>query len=279
MKIGFHVSISGGIDKSVIRAKELEINTFQIFTRNPRMWKARELRTEEIENFKDNALKFDISPVFSHMPYLPNFATPVDEIYEKSKKALETEINNCNQLEIPYIVTHLGSHLGSGSDAGINRVTEAINDVTDKFNKTPIILLENTSGKTNEIGSTFEELSIIMDGLNIENGICLDTCHAFTQGYNIKSKKGLDQVLNQFEKFIGWKKLRLIHLNDSRGEMGSKIDRHQHIGLGEIGEEGFTNILNSRIRSKPIIMETPVDEVRKDIDNLRMVRELLDMSK
>lgn len=279
MKIGFHVSISGGIDKSVIRAKELEINTFQIFTRNPRMWKARELRTEEIENFRDNALKFDISPVFSHMPYLPNLATPVDEIYEKSKKALETEINNCNQLEIPYIVTHLGSHLGSGSDAGIKRVTEAINEVTDKFSNIPIILLENTSGKTNEIGSTFEELSIIMDGLNIENGICLDTCHAFTQGYDIKSKKGLDQVLNQFEKYIGWKKLRLIHLNDSRGEMGSKIDRHQHIGLGEIGEEGFTNILNSRIGSKPIIMETPVDEVRKDIDNLRKVRELLDMSK
>ena len=279
MKIGFHVSISGGIDKSVIRAKELNINTFQIFTRNPRMWKARELRSDEIKNFKEKRVEFKIFPVFSHMPYLPNFATPKEDVYEKSKKAFETEIKNCNRLEIPYIVTHLGSHLGTGIDEGIERITNAINNVTEKFDKTPIILLENTSGKSNEMGSTFEELSIIMEGINIETGVCLDTCHAFTKGYDIKSKEGLDKVLTQFENIIGWKHLRLIHLNDSRGIMGSKIDRHQHIGLGEIGTEGFINILNSRFASKPLIMETPVDEIRDDRENLSKVQEILNMRK
>jgi len=278
MKIGFHVSIAGGIDNSINRARELGINTFQIFTRNPRMWKAREITVEEIDNFKKKRIEYDMEPVFSHMPYLPNFATPREEVYEKSLKTLDKEIRNCNSLGITFIVTHLGSHLGSGKKEGKRRIINAINNITSKFQETPEILLENSSGKTNEIGSNFQEIASIMDEVDNKTGLCLDTCHAFAEGYDIKSIKGLERVITSIEDIIGWKNLRLIHLNDSKGELGSKIDRHEHIGLGKIGEDGFTNILNSRLASKPIIMETPIDNIRDDKGNLRKVYELLDMS-
>ena len=278
MKIGFHVSIAGGIDNSINRARELGINTFQIFTRNPRMWKAREITVEEIDNFKKKRREYDMDPVFSHMPYLPNFATPREEVYEKSLKTLDKEIRNCNSLGITFIVTHLGSHLGSGKKEGKRRIINAINNITSKFQETPEILLENSSGKTNEIGSNFQEIASIMDEVDNKTGLCLDTCHAFAEGYDIKSIKGLERVITSIEDIIGWKNLRLIHLNDSKGELGSKIDRHEHIGLGKIGEDGFTNILNSRLASKPIIMETPIDNIRDDKGNLRKVYELLDMS-
>jgi deoxyribonuclease-4 len=278
MKIGFHVSIAGGIDNSINRARELGINTFQIFTRNPRMWKAREITVEEIDNFKKKRREYDMEPVFSHMPYLPNFATPREEVYEKSLKTLDKEIKNCNSLGIPFIVTHLGSHLGSGKKEGKRRIINAINNITNKFQETPEILLENSSGKTNEIGSNFQEIASIMDEVDNKTGLCLDTCHAFAEGYDIKSIKGLERMITSIEDIIGWKNLRLIHLNDSKGELGSKIDRHEHIGLGKIGEDSFTNILNSRLASKPIIMETPIDNIRDDKGNLRKVYELLDMS-
>ncbi len=278
MKIGFHVSIAGRIDNSIHRARELGINTFQIFTRNPRMWKAREITVEEIDKFKKKRREYDMEPVFSHMPYLPNFATPREEVYKKSLKTLDKEIKNCNSLGIPFIVTHLGSHLGSGKKEGKRRIINAINNITNKFQETPVILLENSSGKTNEIGSNFQEIASIMDEVDNKTGLCLDTCHAFAEGYDIKSIKGLERVITSIEDIIGWKNLRLIHLNDSKGELGSKIDRHEHIGLGKIGEDGFTNILNSRLASKPIIMETPIDNIRDDKGNLRKVYELLDMS-
>jgi deoxyribonuclease-4 len=278
MKIGFHVSIAGGIDNSIDRARELGINTFQIFTRNPRMWKARKITIEEIDNFKKKRREYSMDPIFSHMPYLPNFATPRDDVYEKSLKTFDKEIKNCNSLDIPFIVTHLGSHLGSGKKEGKRRIIDAINNITSRFKDTPEILLENSSGKTNEIGSNLQEIASIMDEVDNKIGLCFDTCHAFAEGYDVKSIKGLEGVISSIEDIIGWEKLRLIHLNDSKGDLGSKIDRHEHIGLGKIGEDGFTNILNSRLASKPIIMETPIDNIRDDKGNLRKVYELLDMS-
>jgi deoxyribonuclease-4 len=243
------------------------------------MWKARDLRIDEINAFKEKRMEYDISPVFSHMPYLPNFASPIEDTYKKSIKALEKEIHNCNLLDIPYIVTHLGSHLGSGLENGVDRIISALNSVLNKFDKSPIILLENSSGKSNEIGSTFNELSTVMEGLDNKSGVCLDTCHAFAQGYDLKTKEGLNRVLSEFDKIIGLKCINLIHLNDSMGDIGSKIDHHQHIGLGKIGEEGFINILNSQLKSKPIILETPVDKIRDDYANLNKVRELLNVNK
>lgn len=275
MKLGFHVSIQGGVDRAVDRADVIGCTTFQIFTQSPRMWKHRELREEEVKRFKDRLRETGIDPVFSHMPYLPNLSTPNPVNHRKSVDTLMAEIRKCNQLGIRYLVTHLGSHLGSGPDRGIERIVEALNHVNNVFDETPIILLENTSGKTNEVGSTFSEISQIIEKAESDRvGICLDTCHAYTWGYNIATRQGLSETLNELDNHVGLGRLHLVHLNDARDPLGSRLDRHEHIGLGNIGEEGFTVILNSLLREVPMVMETPMNERRADVDNMRKAKEL-----
>ena len=275
MKLGFHVSIQGGVDKAVDRADVMGCTTFQIFTQSPRMWKHRELREEEIKRFKDRLRDTDIDPVFSHMPYLPNLSTPNPVNYRKSVDTLMAEIRKCNQLGIRYLVTHLGSHLGSGPERGVERIVEALNHINAVFDETPIILLENTSGKTNEVGSTFKEISQIIERAESDRvGVCLDTCHAYTRGYNIATRQGLSEALDELDSHAGLDRLHLVHLNDARDPLGSRLDRHEHIGLGNIGEEGFKVILNSMLREVPMVMETPMDERRTDVDNMRKAKEL-----
>ncbi|MCW4049436.1 MAG: deoxyribonuclease IV [Candidatus Bathyarchaeota archaeon] len=280
MRVGFHVSIKDGVDHAVERAQGLGCATFQIFTRSPRMWKYRELREAEVQDFKDKLNASNIKPVFSHMPYLPNLSTPNPEMYLKSVNSLKVEVERSNILDVPYLVTHLGSHLGSGQEAGMKQIVSALNTVYETYSKTPVILLENTSGKRNEIGSSFQELKSIIDAVSSDKiGVCFDTCHGYTKGYDIKTSQGLEATIQEMEETIGFDKVHLIHLNDSKGELGSKIDRHDHIGMGQIGENGFRNILTSRLVEKPMIMETPLDERRTSLDNMRKVHELagLDM--
>ena len=274
MKIGFHVSIKGGVDKTVERAEELGCDTFQMFTRNPRMWKACELEESEINKFKEKLRGSSISPVFSHMPYLSNLASPQEEVYQKSCDALREEVRRCILLEVPYIVTHLGSHLGSGKEEGAKNISNALNQIHEEFESSPMMLLENTSGKSHDMGSTFHELKEIIDKVDSKLGVCFDTCHAFARGYDLRTCKDLDNVINTFDKTIGIENLHLIHLNDSKGELDSRLDRHQHIGLGAIGEEGFRNILDSKLAEKPMIMETPIDDTRGDEENMSKVLEL-----
>lgn len=275
MKLGCHVSIAGSVDKAVDRAVELGCNVFQVFTRSPRMWKYREFTEVEVRDFKKKRMNAEIDPVFSHMPYLPNLSSSKIEMYEKSVLTLELEVLRCIQLGIPYLVTHLGSHLGAGLETGIKQITKAIDTATKGHQDHPVILLENTSGKTNEVGSTFEEIGKIIDGVETDRiGVCFDTCHAFSRGYDISTEKGLEETIKKIEDVIGFERIGLVHLNDSRGELGSRMDRHNHIGVGFIGEAGFRGILGSAFGSKPLILETPVDEFRSDADNLSKVREL-----
>jgi deoxyribonuclease-4 len=275
MKLGFHVSIRDGVDRAVDRADAIGCTTFQIFTQSPRMWKHRELREEEVKRFKDRLQETGIDPVFSHMPYLPNLSTPNPVNYRKSVDTLTAEIRKCNQLGIRYLVMHLGSHLGSGPDRGIERIVKALNHVNTVFDETPIMLLENTSGKTNEVGSTFNEISRIIARADSDSvGVCLDTCHAYTRGYNIATRRGLSEALDELDSHVGLGRLHLVHLNDARDPLGSRLDRHEHIGLGNIGEEGFRVILNSMLREVPMVMETPMDERRTDVDNMRKAMEL-----
>lgn len=275
MKIGCHVSIADGIDRAVDRAAEIGCNTFQLFTRNPRMWKHKELTEEEIEAFKDKVNQTSIEPVFSHVPYLPNLSSSNPEPYKKSVATLRLELNRCNQLNIPYVVTHLGSHLGEGVEKGKTQIVNAIETATSELDYYPMILLENTSGKKNEVGSTFTEIGEILEKVTTSNvGVCIDTCHAYARGYDITTEEGLSKTIDEIEKHIGFNRVKLVHLNDSKGELGSRLDRHNHIGLGYIGEEGFVNFLNSPFREKPLILETPVDEMRSDRDNVEKVREL-----
>jgi len=266
------------VDKAVDRAVESGYSTFQIFTRNPRQWKPRELNLEEIQVFIEKMRGNDVKPVFAHMPYLPNLASPKDGVYTKSCDTLKTELERCGRLEIPYLVTHLGSHLGAGLQIGLARIINAIDATFKVVDANVMLLLENTAGTRNSMGSSFEDIQNIIDGLNHPKrvGICFDTSHAFAAGVDLRTQEDVERTIRKIDKTIGLEKLKLIHLNDSKGSLNSRIDRHEHIGIGKIGEDGFRNILRSRLRQLPLILETPRDARRSDRENLRKVRELAD---
>ena len=219
---------------------------------------------------------YHIEPVFAHMPYLPNLASPRDRVYEISVKTLISELRRCKQLKIPYLVTHLGSHLGEGMQAGFTRLIDGFNKALKVTEEGIMILLENTAGTRNSMGSTLEDLQRIIERLNRPElvGICFDTSHAFAAGYDLRTEEAVKATIQQIEEIIGFEKLKLVHLNDSKGDFNSHIDRHEHIGMGKIGQEGFRNILSSKLSEIPMIMETPKDTRRSDVDNLRMVKEL-----
>jgi deoxyribonuclease-4 len=185
-------------------------------------------------------------------------------------------LERCKRLEIPYLVTHLGSHLGIGKQNGFKQLTNAINQAFKTTPKNVTLLLENTAGTRNSMGSTFEDLQHIIQQLtHPENtGICFDTSHAFAAGYDLRTQKTIQKTINKIEETIGFNKIKLIHLNDSKGDLNSRIDRHEHIGMGKIGEEGFRNILESKLSQLPMILETPKDTRRTDKDNLNKIKDL-----
>ncbi len=277
VRVGGHVSIAVSIDKAVDRAIEKGCNTFQIFSSNPRGWKVRELKEMEIERFVTKVTQSGIFPPVDHMPYLPNLATPTDEVYKKSVAALIIELIRCESLQIPYLVTHLGSHKGYGKAAGFLRMVDAINMAFREVDNKVMLLLENTAGTKNSMGGTFEDIQQIRG--NIEHkeriGICFDTCHAFVAGYDLRTEESLNATMQHFDDVIGLEHLKLIHLNDAKADLNSRLDRHEHIGLGYIREEGFRVILkDERIKKLPMILETPVDNRRDDVENIQKVREL-----
>lgn len=276
MKLGLHLSIKGSIDRVVDRAVDKGCNTLQMFSRNPRGWHSRKLDLEEIESFKMKLRQSGIEPVFIHSPYLLNLASPRKIVYRKSAEALKDELLRAAELGIPYVVTHLGSHLGSGKVGGLRRIVRVINSSLYAVNNNVILLLENAAGTKNSIGCSFDDiehiLSLIDDRRRI--GMCFDTCHAFAAGYDLVSRRAVEQVLQRLDETIGFREVKLVHLNDSKGDLGCRIDRHEHIGMGRIGERGFKNILKSRLQQLPLILETPIDKRRSDLENLRKVREL-----
>ena len=278
MQIGAHVSISGSLDRSVDNAVERECSAFQIFTRNPRSWFAKDLDSKEAEAFRNKLKKsgIDRMATCAHMPYLPNLSTPEDEGYEKSIKSMTKEVERCDKLGIPFLVTHLGSHKGSGEENGIKRLTGALNEVA-KTKADVMILLENTAGQKNSVGSDFKQLAEIFSKCKPAKkfGICLDTCHAFVAGYDLRTKESVKKTMKEFDDTVGIKNLKILHLNDSKGELNSNLDRHNHIGLGEIGEEGLSEMVKIMNKNKiPIVLETPIDDTRDDFENIRKAKSL-----
>ena len=276
MQLGCHVSISGSIDKAVDNAKERKCSAFQIFTRNPRGWNAKELTDNDISNFKSKleSSKIDRFATCAHMPYLPNLASPKKEGLEKSLKTLIDETERCAQLGIPYLVTHLGSHLGTGEEGGVKRLVEGLNKA-GKTKNDVMILLENTAGQKNSVGYGFEQLGEIFNQLKPSKkfGICFDTCHAFVSGYDLRTKEKVKKVFDEFDEFVGIKNLKIIHLNDAKGEIGCNLDRHYHLGLGGIGAEGIGAVVKLANKNKiPIILETPIDNDRDDFENIRVAK-------
>ncbi|PXF61493.1 MAG: endonuclease [Candidatus Methanogaster sp.] len=282
--VGVHVSIAGSIDRAVDRAQKLGCDTFQIFTRNPRGWRFKDLTPEQVEKFTTKIERSGIYPPVAHAPYLPNLASPKEDGYSRSVDALASEVLRCSTLHIPYLVTHLGSHLGTGTEGGVMRIISAVSTAIGAFEEarpegggSVMILLENTAGTKNSVGGRFEEIGRIIDGVKRDDlvGVCFDTCHAFAAGYELRTADTLDATMALFDETIGLDRLKLIHLNDSKGGLNSRLDRHEHIGMGYIREDGFKVILHhDAIRKLPMILETPVDARRDDVGNIRMARML-----
>ena len=274
-----HVSIAGSIDRAVDNAVAMECTAFQIFTRNPRGWAAKPLSSKDISSFKEKlvASKIDRYATVAHMPYLPNLSSPDEDPFAKSLDSLVNEIKRCSKLGMPFIVAHLGSHKGAGDKTGIEKLVKAFTKAAQDTPDDVMILLENTAGQKNSVGSNFEQLASILFQLKPAKrfGICLDTCHAFAAGYDLRKEKTASQTLDKFDKAIGFEHLRILHLNDSKGELGCNRDRHEHIGLGQIGELGLSYVIKKANSKKiPIILETPIDERRDDLGNMKKVREL-----
>ncbi len=278
MRVGCHVSIAGSIDKAVDNAVKRECTAFQIFTSNPRSWHAKTLTDGDILAFREKirGCNIDVLATVAHMPYLPNLASPNKESFERSVGTITREVERCGLLGIPYLVTHLGSHMGTGEEAGIRRLVEGLGRAAEVDNDV-IILLENTAGQKNSVGSDFEQWAEVLFQLEPSErfGVCLDTCHAFAAGYDLRTGTSVDETLARFSDVIGFKNLKIVHLNDSKGELGNNLDRHYHIGLGKIGEQGMKALIKSvNKKNIPIILETPIDDVRTDLDNIRAVKGL-----
>jgi len=281
LKIGCHVSIAGGIDNSVKRAEELGCSTMQIFSKNASTWREKILKRDEVESFRGNLKNSNINPVFIHTPYLINLASPSDELYFKSINAFIEEMKRADiLLTEPFLITHPGAHTGAGEEYGIERIIRALNIILEKsadLSLKTMVLLEDTAGSGTHLGYTFGQLRM-MEGAKDRKriGICFDTCHAFAAGYDLSHQEGIEQTLEELEKYIGLDKLKVIHLNDSKFPLSSRKDRHMHLGKGYIGLEGFKVLVNHKyLKDLPFILETPKHDEKDDINNINLVKSLV----
>ena len=283
--LGAHFSIAKGLDNALYEAKSYGCNGLQIFTKNANTWKERVVTQKEIERFKYAKSDTKISQIASHTSYLINLATPEKEKHKMSCNALAQELIRSSSLHIPYVVLHPGSHMGTGEKEGIKRIAGSINEIFTEIYKKNLkintrLLLETTAGQGSSVGHTFEQLASIVSKVEkkINPGICLDTCHIFASGYDIRTIDFYRKTMNVFDSFIGLDRLLLIHLNDSKKEFGSRVDRHEQIGRGYIGLEPFRYIMNdNKLLDIPKIIETPKGKTDQDLDeiNLNMLREMV----
>ena len=270
MRIGFHVSISGGFSLAVQRAYESGCTTMQIFSRNPRGWTVKPMDQADVAEFKRLREQWDIGPVFVHTNYLINLASKKPDLYAKSIEQFVIDLERTEKLGAEYLVTHLGSASGQEEEWMIEQVAAALNMAMKLHPLKATILLENTAGEKGDMGYRLKDPSKV--------GLCYDTCHGFAAGYDIRTKQGVDALAGVIEGTVGLDRLRGVHLNDCLRDFDSRVDRHWHIGEGKIGEEGFRLFLNHpAFRDVPKIMETPKETEEDDPKNLRVVKKLMKM--
>ncbi len=279
MILGAHESIAGGLSNALSRGRLATCDRIQIFNKSNNQWKAKPLAAEEVDSYFDMIDETGISVACSHTSYLINIASPDSALNKKSYLSLKEEMERCEVLKIPNLVMHPGSHVGSGERKGLNRIARNINKLFRRLRDNNVTLcLETTAGQGSNLGYSFEQLASIIDQVDDQEhvGVCLDTCHIFAAGYEIRTKKDYRSTMDAFKDQIGFDKLKIIHVNDSKGDLGSRKDRHEHIGKGMIGKEGFRNLVCDRRFSKvPMILETHKEEdLKDDIKNLKVLRSL-----
>ncbi len=277
-QVGVHVSIAGSLDSAFDEASELGCTSFQIFTRNPRGWASKPLTEEAVQAFRLRRRETSFKFLVVHMPYLPNLATPIRQMMKPSRASLVEEVGRCNSLGVEYLVVHLGSHMGKGTIVGVRNVAEACDLALSSNPGRTTIVLENMAGQKNCVGAGFEDLRSIIDLASEKRriGVCLDTCHLFAAGFDISSAAGVENTLDLFKDVVGYDRLKVVHLNDSIGPLGSNLDRHEHVGMGMIGSKGFKAFVRYKgIAERPLILENPVDDKRGQREDIDFVRKML----
>ncbi len=280
MLLGAHMSVSGGLSLAFERAQSIDTNTMQVFTKNQNRWEQKPAAPEEIARWFAAQQATGIRPVVSHAAYLLNLGTPDDALWEKSVNALIDELTRAEQLGILGVVLHPGAHMNSGEAAGIARIAAGLNKAhaaTAGF-KT-LTLLETTAGQGTALGYKFEQLKGMLDGTHAPErvGFCLDTCHIFVAGYDIRTPETYAATVADFDRLLGLERLKCFHFNDAKKPLGSRVDRHDHIGTGELGLAAFGFFLNDpRFADTPMILETPKSEdMHEDVENLKLLRGLI----
>ncbi len=275
--IGAHQSIAGGIFKAFDRAEQAGCRVLQVFTKNSNRWKATSLTAEDIANYKTAASKSNIGYVIAHDSYLINLCAIDPVILQKSREAFVDELQRCESLGIRFLNFHPGAHVGAGEEAGIRGIIESLNRAHERTPECSVLsVLETTAGQGTVLGYRFEQLREIIDGVDDPDrmAVCIDTCHIFAAGYDIHSASGYRETMKQFDTIIGFDRLVAMHFNDSKKPLGSKVDRHEHIGNGYIGQDGFRLLMHDdRLKNIPKILETPKSEdLHEDIANLKLLR-------
>ena len=263
--LGTHVSTSGGVDQAPLRAKEIPVNTIQLFAKNNNQWLAKKsLSDEETESFLKNKKECGILCSFSHAGYLINLASPDPKNYALSLQSFAQELERASLLELDFVVIHPGAHVGQGMEAGIQKIAESFNRVLEEVSlKKTKVLIEGTAGQGTSIGSKLEELAAILEKVKNKKqmGVCLDTCHLFAAGYDWRLQENYEKFWKDFDSILGREQLCALHLNDSKGECGSHLDRHEHIGQGKLGLDGFRWMMqDKRLEKIPMALETPKED-------------------
>ncbi|MCE9544350.1 MAG: deoxyribonuclease IV [Planctomycetia bacterium] len=277
------MSIAGGYYKAVERAAEVGCTVLQCFTKNNNQWRAKAITPAEAERFKESLKTLGISDPISHDSYLINLASPDEPLWKKSIDAFVIELLRAEQLGIKYVVTHPGSYTTSSEEEGLKQIIRALDEVHSQTPKvTSCCLLENTAGQGSNLGWRFEHLATIIDGVKSPErlGVCIDTCHTFAAGYPLETAKEYKATMSELDKTVGVKLVKAFHLNDSKRELGSRVDRHEHIGRGRLGLAPFEHLLNdARYRKVPMYLETPKEQLDgepADVVNLRTLRGLVE---
>lgn len=279
--LGAHMSIAGGVDLAIERGASIGCTAIQLFTKSSNQWAARLLPEEEIERFRTGRARLGIGPVVAHDSYLINLCSPDDRLYEKSVESCLLELRRCETLGIETLVVHPGGHMGQGEDFAMRRLAAAIDSIHGRMpGRCASIALETMAGQGTVIGHRFEQIAGVIALTRDPDrvGVCFDTCHVFAAGYDLRTKEAYDETLRRFGGEIGFGRLRAVHVNDSKREMGSRVDRHEHIGRGFLGLEAFRLLMNDpRLERLPLLLETPKDEktLKEDVENLNTLVRLV----
>jgi deoxyribonuclease IV len=278
--LGAHMSIAGGIHTAVERGISIGCTTMQMFVKNNNQWRGKNLSEEDVLTYKNLLRESRIGPVVVHDTYLINLCATDKQILQKSREALKDELDRCETLGVEYLNFHPGSHVGAGEEDGIRRIVESLDMIHEETKGYRVkSVLETTAGQGTAIGYRFEQLRSIIDGVSEPQrmAVCVDTCHVFAAGYDISTESGYEKTFEEFDAIIGLDRLVAFHVNDSKRELNSRVDRHEHIGAGKIGKNGFRLLMNDgRFSTVPKILETPKGpEMKEDVKNMRTLRNMV----